>query len=283
MKIWPITTPFIKTYRLPTPLLIFQLALIPGSLLTGFLLSPLLVLSRHIAQRPMKRLRYPEQKPRHLRLLALSFYVLAALIIGGLIGTWTQWCLGGRNPWLWVMFWLLEGPKKWSRFALLVYWALLGVISVAGWNRQLARARRYRHLAHTGHSVQVVPGAPTLEALPESATTTMTTPSLINSMNVPNVNVDRIATAATELLDAADKHVPTLGRNGRRKFFHALAVAMMLPGIVVDVCMPFRQLQGIHSHACYIARIPSFIIKRCLCSFRLCGVCSVLRPVSFWS
>ncbi|KAH9838351.1 histidine kinase [Rhodofomes roseus] len=35
-------------------------------------------------------------------------------------------------------------------------------------------------------------------------------------------------------LDAADKHVPTLSVNARRKFFHALAVLMFLPGIVID-------------------------------------------------
>lgn len=40
---------------------------------------------------------------------------------------------------------------------------------------------------------------------------------------------------ATDLLDAADKHVPTLGVNARRKFFHGLAVAMFLPGVAIDV------------------------------------------------
>ncbi|KAF9000613.1 hypothetical protein BDQ17DRAFT_1426959 [Cyathus striatus] len=43
-----------------------------------------------------------------------------------------------------------------------------------------------------------------------------------------------MSTAATEFLDAADKHVPTLGLNARRKFFHGLAVIMFIPGIAVD-------------------------------------------------
>ncbi|KAG8746603.1 hypothetical protein FRC12_014248 [Ceratobasidium sp. 428] len=43
-----------------------------------------------------------------------------------------------------------------------------------------------------------------------------------------------IQAVATDLLDAADKHVPTLSRNGRRKFFHALAVLMFVPGICWD-------------------------------------------------
>ncbi|KAF8525817.1 Fph type histidine kinase [Hysterangium stoloniferum] len=213
-----------------TNLTIARLALIPGSLLTGFLLSPILVLSRHIAQRPIKRIRYPEEKKRHRRLLALSFYVLAALITGGLIGQWTRWCLGKRNPFVWAVLWLLQGRKPWSRIALLAYWCLLGSISVAGWNRQLARVRRYRHLP-SGTGV-IVPGALSSETVAEPPATVPA--SLVNSVHVTNVNVDRLATAATEFLDAADKHVPTLGRNARRKFFHGLAVVMMLPGVAFD-------------------------------------------------
>jgi len=189
-----------------------------------------LVLSRHIAQRPIKRIRYPEENKRHRRFLALSFYVLAALITGGLIGLWTRWCLGKRNPFVWAVFWLLEGRKAWSRIALLAYWCLLGSISVAGWNRQLARVRRYR-LSPSGAGV-IVPGALTSDTVVEPPATIPA--SLVNSVHVTNVNVDRLATAATEFLDAADKHVPTLGRNARRKFFHALAVVMMLPGVAFD-------------------------------------------------
>jgi hypothetical protein len=40
---------------------------------------------------------------------------------------------------------------------------------------------------------------------------------------------------ATDLLDAADKHVPTLSLNARRKFFHGLAVLMFIPGVAIDV------------------------------------------------
>lgn len=41
--------------------------------------------------------------------------------------------------------------------------------------------------------------------------------------------------AATEFLDAADKRVPTLTLNARRKSFHGVAVLMFLPGIAFDV------------------------------------------------
>jgi dolichol kinase len=235
---WSVTTPFIKTYRLPTPLLIFQLALIMGSLLTGFLLSPLLVLSRHIAQRPVRRLRFPQEKPLHRRALAAGFYIGAVLIVGGLIGIWTRWCLGSRDPWLWVLHWLLEGKKIWTRPILLLYWGLLCCISVAAWNRQLARSRKYWSrntpppVIETTLSENV---SETSDAAPShglanggvSATLGLPFPTLPNGKNVSDV--------ATDLLDAADKHVPTLSLNARRKFFHVLAVVMFLPGIIIDV------------------------------------------------
>jgi hypothetical protein len=53
-----------------------------------------------------------------------------------------------------------------------------------------------------------------------------------NLSNLPNG-----ANVATDLLDAADKHVPTLSLNARRKFFHALAVVMFIPGVAFDVCV----------------------------------------------
>lgn len=54
--------------------------------------------------------------------------------------------------------------------------------------------------------------------------------------NLPNLpSGARVAHVATDLLDAADKHVPTLKVNARRKFFHGLAVVMFVPGIAVDV------------------------------------------------
>ncbi len=40
---------------------------------------------------------------------------------------------------------------------------------------------------------------------------------------------------AADLLDAADKRVPVLGLNARRKFFHGLAVVMFVPAIWIDV------------------------------------------------
>ena len=40
---------------------------------------------------------------------------------------------------------------------------------------------------------------------------------------------------ATQMMDAADQKMPILSVNSRRKFFHALAVVMFVPGIAIDV------------------------------------------------
>ncbi|KAF7795957.1 hypothetical protein EIP86_007126 [Pleurotus ostreatoroseus] len=236
-QIWPLATPFIKTYRLPTPLLIYQLALIPGSLLTGFLLSPLLYLSRQVARRPVRRLRFPEEKQKQRRLLALAFYGGSFVIVVGVIGMWTRWCLRNRDPWLWVVFWLLEGRKKWTRPLLLAYWAVLGSISVAGWNRQLARSRRHRHrvaLSVMSDST-VVPymsvdasrpttsssanevGDASAPPIPTPEPTIALSLNFANLPNLPNLpHLGNGAGVATDLLDAADKRVPTLSVNARQ-------------------------------------------------------------------
>lgn len=201
------------------------------------MLSPLLWLSRHIAQRPVRRLRFPQEKPRYRRGLAAGFYAGSVLITGGLIGMWARWCLGKRDPWLWVIFWILEGKSKWSRPLLLAYWGLLGSLSVAGWNRQLARSRRFRPRSTATENIIVpVPVEPSsfMSESNGSLVGGLHFPNLID--NLPNLpNGANVTMRATDLLDAADKHVPTLGLNARRKFFHALAVAMFLPGVALDV------------------------------------------------
>lgn len=209
------------------------------------MLSPLLWLSRHIAQRPVRRLRFPHEKQRHRRGLAAGFYIGSVLIIGGLIGMWARWCLN-RDPWLWVLFWILGGKSQWSRPLLLTYWGFLGIISVAGWNRQLKRSRRYRpRNAPTNAGEAVVVPVPE-----EPPIVTYDGGSLVGGLNFPNLrdnlpnlpnlpNGANVTLRAADFLDAANKHVPTLSLNARRKFFHALAVAMFLPGVAIDVCFQF--------------------------------------------
>ncbi|KAH9481646.1 Dolichol kinase EVAN [Psilocybe cubensis] len=323
-RIRPITTPYIRTYRLPTPLLTFQIALIVGSLLTGFLLSPFLVLSRNNAQRPVHRLRFPQEKARNRKLYAGGFYGGAVLCVGVLVGVWTRWCLGGRDPWVWVVYYVVErtgggaegegvggdggkaGGRR-ARVGMVVYWAILGLLSVAGWNRQLARSRRFRMRNTTsvgvesmsgdsnalpasssslsssmgmgmggGTSVDVDGASNSLIAITPSSFPSSSSSSLPNGAggaagmmsnvasasgmmsnvasgmmsnvasgmmsnvasgmmsNVASGSGKMMSNVATDLLDAADKRVPTLGLNARRKFFHGLAVVMFVPGIAVD-------------------------------------------------
>lgn len=252
---WPVSTPYLKTFRHPTPLLFFQLALIPGTILVGVLLAPLLYLSRHIAQRPLRKLRFPEEKQLHRRSLAIGFYLGSALIIGGLLGMWMRWCLNGRDPWVWVFFYILDGKTRWTRPLLLAYWGTLVLSSIAAWGRQLSRSKRYRHKAafppvagmHTENTLY-----PTLQAASQPApgpTASAETHSDQDPLNIngnqpfgsPNLvpifsngNVS-VSTVATDILDAADKKLPTLGLNARRKSFHALVVLMFIPGIAIDV------------------------------------------------
>jgi dolichol kinase len=193
--------------------------------LVGFLLSPLLVLSRHTSRIPAHRIKRPHErllsKPTEReaqrRALAVSFYLFSLLIVFVLIGFWTQWSLGGRNPWVWIVLWLAEGRTSWSRPVMLLYWALIGSFSVGAWSRQLVRSRKFQNMNSAGILVE-----------PVFSTDTTVAPSSPTSGS-------GFSHVATDLLDAADKRVPTLSLNARRKSFHALALFMFLPGIILDV------------------------------------------------
>ncbi|KZV74673.1 hypothetical protein PENSPDRAFT_572701 [Peniophora sp. CONT] len=253
-RLLPGATPFLRTFRLPTPLLTFQIAMVPGSLLTGFLLSPLLALSRHIARQPLRRLKNPLEKERQRKWMAFGFYVGTVMVVFGLIGSWARWILGARDPWLWALRSILDGPRAWTRPALLAYWGALGSLSVAGWNRQLARSHRLRlrpvntpgvppGSAGTGtnETPQSEPSSPAPASGNEAERPIVTTPlSMANlptstAFAFPDISgLPSVSAASSEWLDAADRRVPTLGLNGRRKFFHLLAVLMFVPGVAVD-------------------------------------------------
>jgi len=193
------------------------------------------------------RLRFPQEKERNRRYYALGFYVGAVLVVGTLVGFWTRWCLGNRDPWLWTIFWMLEGKNKWTRPALLVYWAVLGSISVAGWSRQLSRSRKFRVRSGLPAISEIVVSAPSgnaaaPEAIQESVVPPEIPPTTLGMSfpssfpNMPTLpNGANMTNVANDLLDAADKHVPTLSLNARRKYFHGLAVLMFIPGVAIDV------------------------------------------------
>lgn len=85
-----------------------------------------------------------------------------------------------------------------------------------------------------------------------------------------------VSTAATEIIDAADKRIPTLSLNARRKSFHGLAVIMFLPGIAFDVSVPlFSRLlnakfhQPAFSHLAFSVAFAAFIFAEYIRYFAL--------------
>lgn len=84
-------------FREPSAIVFSQLALVVGMLLIGLLMSPLLVLSRNLAQRPTHRLRWPHKRNLHRRLLALAFFVLSTSMVLGVFGPWLAWQLRKRS------------------------------------------------------------------------------------------------------------------------------------------------------------------------------------------
>ncbi|KAK0537288.1 dolichol kinase [Tilletia horrida] len=200
-KLWPVATDFVKSYRHPTPLIIFQLALTAGTFLVGFLLSPILYLSRHLAQKPTHRLRWPEKRNLHRRLLSASFYVFAAIYVLGVLGMWVRWLLVKRDPWLWTLRFLLQGAYPFSRFALVAYWTSLIGASVFSWQMVVTTVKRPPPINNR------------------------TTPALAAKTSYANMSSEP---------NSAPRKAVHLSLNARRKFFHFLAVLLFLPGILWD-------------------------------------------------
>ena len=223
---YPIIPP---TFRSPTPVISFQMVLIPGAFLSGFLLSPLLVISRHIASRPAHRLKWPTERERHRRLLAAGVFLGLFGIVFFMLGGWAGWMLGGglRAPWAWAVRLLVTGgdgvdapgmEHGWffrrRRMLLCAYWAGAIVVAVGGWQSRLVRARRIRMRGQAG------PGAPK-GGPPDKG------PAPRASLR------PELAKIGAEL--AREEKRVHASLNMRRKFFHALAVMMFVPGIAIDV------------------------------------------------
>lgn len=242
------------TFRTPTPLLVFQTVLIPGVFLSGFLLSPLLVLSRHIAQKPSHRLKvlfgtplapsccidlcfsieqWPTERETHRKLLAAGVFVSLFGIVTVFLGGWAGWMLGGgfTRPWTWAIEFIIfgddglkgaalsshhaKGWSQWRRPMLIAYWAATIVVAVGGWQTRLVRARRI-HLK----SQRTV------------------------DKSSPPPTSDRARVGVESAREEKRVHASL---NMRRKFFHALAVMMFVPGIIVDVSVVCAIL---HSQGC---------------------------------
>ncbi|PKI85649.1 dolichol kinase [Malassezia vespertilionis] len=214
--------------RAPTALMAFQHALIIGIALIGLLLSPVLALSRVLAQRPTHRLRWPDKRNMHRRLLALGFFVIAAVLVFGTISPWVSWVLGRKNPWIYLARFMLEGPYLWSRPALLLYWGTLCNIALLSLQLMVNRVWQF---ATVGDQIPalVKRRAQNKKAKAKSRST-LTASELASTL------------AASQF---ADPHTdpeeetalgPTLtvSVNGRRKFFHMLATFLFVPATAWD-------------------------------------------------
>lgn len=248
----PATTEYVKTFRAPTPLLVFQLALVVGTFSIGFLLSPLLYLSRHLAQKPVHRLRWPHKRDLHRRLLAFFFYLFATLFVVGVLGLWTWWLLGKRNPWVWTLRFVIGGSSWWSRPLLITYWLSMIAVSIAGWQAVVLSGKRFR--LRQGHPVSQgsINGASINHSMTASSSTSNSQnlarnqkgQGLISAKSTGDTfdgstktkantttDINKLQSSSTPLFP---KKAAYLSLNARRKFFHALAVLLFAPGIAYD-------------------------------------------------
>ena len=238
-KLLPMTTPYIKTFRVPTPLLIFQLALVVGTFMIGFLLSPLLYLSRNLAQKPTHRLRWPDKRDLHRRLLAGFFYLFASIFVFGVLGVWVRWMLIKRDPWLWTLTFLLKGQRPWSRVLLVSYWTVLVGASVSAWQAVVARAKRFRAL---GGSAYARPQGSTAKSTSVDASAGKKGKDGSEATKRTGAGSHANGTVSKDGSTVTIKKAAHLSLNARRKFFHALAVLLFVPGIALDVsCDSFEE------------------------------------------
>lgn len=201
--------------------------------MVGFLLAPLLYLSRHLAQKPVHRLRWPHKRDLHRRLLAGFFYLFAALYIVGVLGMWTRWLLGRRDPWIWTAQFIVRGRAWWSRPVLISYWLLLIAASVVSWQAVVVSAKRIR-VARSNPKPATEDVVEAVPAAPASGNMRATAAGVVRTLGGLGSSVGNAA-SATETGTVALKKAAHLSLNARRKFFHALAVLLFVPGIALDV------------------------------------------------
>ena len=189
-------------------------------------------------------------------------------IVFTMLGGWAGWMLGGnlRTPWTWAAQLLYYGGdgvrvrilgasgwQRWKRLWLVAYWAATIVVAVGGWQTRLVRARRINMgRSHVTDKKQVEKGT---------------------KIGAETAREEKRVHASL---------------NMRRKFFHALAVIMFVPGIAVDVSRPICSFAVLHiSLTVSIANLNTACLHldRVLCRFRavhLLRVRSVLCAVPDW-
>ncbi len=210
----------VHTFRVPDVLLVYQLALIVGTFFVGFLNAPLLYLSRYLAQRPTHRLRWPQKRDLHRKLLSGFFFVFAAAFVVGVLGPWVRLLLNGSNPWTWALRFILLGRHQWTRPALIAYWVLLVTVSVTAWQQIIVAPRRYSKHRTSLHAMPAqMPSGLVVKEVPDND----------HRCKLAGQNTRKEGAASTM------KKAAHLSLNARRKFFHGLAVLMFIPGVLFEV------------------------------------------------
>lgn len=124
----------------------------------------------------------------------------------------------------------MSGQRWWSRAGLLGYWAALAMISVGGWELQLAKVRKKRSWSAPKRTDE--PG----RKADENASGDQGAQSGEGKANTAgSVGVSGEQAGSGYHPREMMGRVPVLSLNGRRKFFHGLAVLMFVPGIWLDV------------------------------------------------
>lgn len=162
----------------------------------------------------------------------VSLFGIVFLLLGG----WASWMLAGgiERAWTWAFAFIFypstsnstvewRDPNRrfqgWKRLFLVLYWGGTISVAVGGWTTRFVRARRIR-----------------MKSSQESTTSTKSSPSLNVDLTKGVKNVAEQGFSGVEGLREEKKVHASL--NMRRKFFHALAVVMFIPGIAVDVRPP---------------------------------------------
>lgn len=189
--------------------------------------------------------------------------------------------LGGglSRPWAWAIEFIVfgddglrgvsisshhaKGSARWKRPILVAYWVGTIIVAVGGWQTRLVRARRI-HLQNNGNSPDIITDTP--------------------SVKVPS---DRVKIGVEGAREEKRIHASL---NMRRKFFHALAVMMFAPGIIVDVSFDLSYLAACSSYYLLMGHMNSFKIAvfhisrffSCLCTIYFLGIRSIFCFISYW-
>lgn len=160
------------------------------------------------------------------------------------------------QPWIWALEFIfyavesIDGEKgstsSWKRIFLVLYWAGTISVAVGGWTTRFVRARRIRmkkslmtnnslSLSNPSSTPAANGGSPSLLSLDTPKSTSATSVDL-GSGGIKIISEGKTNFGVEGIREERRVHASL---NMRRKFFHALAVTMFIPGIAVDVSPSF--------------------------------------------